>query len=46
VKVISSLASPEDELEPLKYNMPSRPVIFCSMIWVTVFSTVSADAPG
>ncbi len=26
--------------------MSSKPVIFCSMICVTVFSTVSADAPG
>ena len=26
--------------------MPSSPVIACSMIWVTEFSTASADAPG
>jgi hypothetical protein len=45
-KVSSSLAWPEEELSPLRYKSPSRPVIFCSMIWVTVFSTVSAEAPG
>ena len=28
------------------YSSLSKPVIFCSMIWVTVFSTVSAEAPG
>ena len=26
--------------------MSSKPVIFCSMSWVTLFSTVSAEAPG
>lgn len=26
--------------------MSSKPVIFCSITWVTVFSTVSAEAPG
>ena len=28
------------------YIRPSRPVMFCSMICVTVFSIVSAEAPG
>ncbi len=34
----------EDEDE--KYISPSMPVSCCSMIWVTLVSTVSADAPG
>ncbi|MNW08035.1 hypothetical protein D3C71_2047470 [compost metagenome] len=28
------------------YIMLSRPVMFCSIIWVTVFSSVCAEAPG
>jgi len=28
------------------YSSLSKPVIFCSMICTTLFSTVSAEAPG
>src|SRR5262249_9059129 len=40
------LAAPA-ELDALeKYRRPSTPVSCCSSTWVTLFSTVSADAPG
>ena len=46
VKVRVMLALPfEDELEDM-YRMPSSPVICCSITWVTVLATVSAEAPG
>ena len=38
--------APEESLVPEIYSMSSKPVIFCSMICVTLFSTVSAEAPG
>jgi len=37
---------PAESLVADRYSMFSNPVIFCSMIWVTLFSTVSAEAPG
>ncbi len=37
---------PDESLVADKYSILSKPVIFCSMICVTLFSTVSADAPG
>ena len=37
---------PAELLVAEKYSMLSKPVICCSMICVTVFSTVSAEAPG
>ena len=39
-------ADPEASLVADMYSMSANPVIFCSMIWTTVFSTVSAEAPG
>jgi len=45
-KVSSRRAPPAESLEADMYSSRSRPVIFCSMSWVTLFSTVSADAPG
>jgi len=38
--------APAESLVPERYSMSSKPVIFCSMIWVTLFSTVSAEALG
>ena len=46
LKVSSMRAEPELSLVADMYSRLSNPVIFCSMIWVTVFSTVSAEAPG
>ena len=46
VNVSSIRALPAESLVPDRYSILSKPVIFCSMICVTVFSTVSADAPG
>ncbi len=46
LKVSSMRELPEASLMPERYSMSSNPVIFCSMIWVTLFSTVWADAPG
>jgi len=37
---------PAELLVAEKYSILSKPVICCSMICVTVFSTVSAEAPG
>ena len=45
-KVSSILPAPDASLLPDMYSSLSKPVIFCSMTWVTLFSTVSADAPG
>jgi len=45
LKVNSIREDPEESLVPEMYSMSSNPVIFCSMIWVTLFSTVSAEAP-
>ncbi len=46
LNVSSMRDDPEESLVPERYSMSSKPVIFCSMIWVTLFSTVSAEAPG
>ena len=46
LKVNSMREAPDESLVPERYSMSSKPVIFCSMIWVTLFSTVSAEAPG
>ena len=45
-KVSVSDAPPEESDVALMYSILSRPVIFCSMIWVTLSSTVLAEAPG
>ena len=42
----SRSASEAESLVADTYSILSNPVIFCSMIWVTLFSTVSAEAPG
>ena len=44
VRLISP--APEESLVEAMYSMRSRPVIFCSMIWITLSSTVLAEAPG
>ena len=44
--VNSTRDAPDDSLVAERYSILSKPVIFCSMICVTLFSTVSADAPG
>ena len=46
LKVNSMREEPDASLVPERYSMSSNPVIFCSMIWVTLFSTVCAEAPG
>ncbi len=38
--------APAESLVADRYSILSKPVIFCSMICVTLFSTVSAEAPG
>jgi hypothetical protein len=38
--------APEASLVADMYSSLSKPVIFCSMICTTLFSTVSAEAPG
>jgi hypothetical protein len=45
-KVSSTRPAPEASLLADMYSILSNPVIFCSMIWTTLFSTVSAEAPG
>ena len=45
-KVNSIRPLPDESLVAVMYSSLSKPVIFCSMIWVTLFSTVSAEAPG
>jgi hypothetical protein len=45
-KVSSILGAPDASLVADMYNNLSNPVIFCSMICTTLFSTVSAEAPG
>ena len=45
-KVSSMRDAPDESLVADRYSILSKPVIFCSMIWVTLFSTVSAEAPG
>ena len=45
-KVSSTREAPAESLVADRYSILSKPVIFCSMICVTLFSTVSADAPG
>lgn len=37
---------PAESLEADMYNSLSSPVSLCSMTWVTLFSTVSAEDPG
>ncbi len=37
---------PAASLVEWMYKSPSMPLSFCSMIWVTVSSSVSAEAPG
>ena len=37
---------PEESDVEFMYMYPSRPVRFCSITCVTVFSIVCADAPG
>jgi len=37
---------PDESLLLDMYSILSRPVICCSMICVTLFATVSAEAPG
>jgi hypothetical protein len=39
-------AEPSEADCEVKYSRWSRPVSCCSMIWVTVVSTVAALAPG
>ena len=46
LKVRVIVAAPELSLVDDMYSRPSRPFIFCSMTWVTLSSTVLADAPG
>ena len=46
LNVNSMREEPDESLVADRYNKSSKPVIFCSMIWVTLFSTVSAEAPG
>ena len=45
-KVMEIDADPELPAEEEKYKRPSRPVICCSRTWMTLDSSVSADAPG
>ena len=45
-KVSSILPAPEESLVADMYSSLSNPVIFCSMIWTTLSSTVWAEAPG
>src|SRR3546814_5084391 len=45
-KVSRIVAMPLDDDCDEKYIRPSRPFMFCSMIWVTESSTTLADAPG
>ena len=45
-KVSSMRDEPDESLVADMYRRLSNPVIFDSMIWVTLFSTVSAEAPG
>ena len=45
-KVSSRRDPPAESLVADMYSNLSNPVIFCSMIWVTLFSTVSAEAPA
>ena len=45
-KVSLMFAMPLAELLDEKYSNPSRPVMLCSMIWVTASSTTLAEAPG
>src|SRR5450756_1233948 len=45
-KVSSIREEPDESLVEERYSILSKPVIFCSMICVILFSTVSADAPG
>ncbi|MNI26412.1 hypothetical protein D3C81_590550 [compost metagenome] len=44
-KVTVIRACPEDELVEEKYSRWSMPLICCSITWVTLSSTVCADAP-
>ena len=46
LNVNSMREEPDESLVEDRYNKSSNPVIFCSMIWVTLFSTVSAEAQG
>ena len=39
-------AAPELSLVEERYSSPSSPFICCSITWVTVFSSVWAEAPG
>jgi len=45
-KVSVRVPVPDESLVADMYSIRSRPVIFCSMIWTTLSSTVLADAPG
>src|SRR3569833_4158807 len=45
LNVTLTFAPPEEVDELEKYWRPSTPVSCCSSTWVTLFSTVSADAP-
>ncbi len=45
-KVNSMRDAPEELLLADRYSILSKPVIFCSMICVTLSSTVFAEAPG
>ena len=45
-KVSLIVAMPLDDDCDEKYIRPSRPFMFCSMIWVTESSTTLAEAPG
>src|SRR3569832_569489 len=45
LNVTLMFAPPEEVDELEKYWRPSMPVSCCSSTWVTLFSTVSADAP-
>ena len=46
LKVMVTETDPLESLVEAMYSMPSRPVIACSMICVTEFSTACAEAPG